>query len=235
MPTTDWVLVESAGAENAADGAQAMQRLLLRYLPALKNHIVNRWRVPIEQAEDWLQEFVSVKVVQQRLIGQARREKGRFRQFLRTTLDAFVIGRLRHENAQKRMPQRWVAIESVEHDLESLEPDADRLFAIAWARQVIDQAIELMRSECELSKRENLWGLFESRIWLPIIEGAAIPPYDTVVQRYGFASPLQAANALVTAKRMFQRHIRLVLAQYADDADVEQELSELQNLLGARR
>ncbi|HSU68850.1 MAG TPA: hypothetical protein VLJ39_18355 [Tepidisphaeraceae bacterium] len=236
LPTTDWSLVESAGSAVSARQSDAMQMLLLRYLPALKAHVLARWQVSFDQAEDWLQEFLSVKVLEQRLLGRASRERGRFRNFLRTTLDAFIVSQLRHDHAQKRMPGHLGCWEEVQHDVVAPEGEPDRAFEIAWGRQVIAEAVGRMESDCKKSGRQDLWGLFENRILLPILHGSPLPSYEEVVERFGFGSPLQAANALVTAKRMFQRSLRSVLSEYADDdAQVNEELAELQTILAGNR
>jgi len=105
IPNTDWTLVAQAGAAPAsAPQKQALQSLLLQYLPALSAHVISKWRVPAERAEELLQAFLAAKVLKGNLIGQARREKGRFRGFIRKTLDDFVISQIRHAAAKKRSP-----------------------------------------------------------------------------------------------------------------------------------
>ena len=230
------MLVESAGGPLGARHSDAMQTLMLRYLPALKIHLICRWRVSVEQAEDWLQEFLSVKVVEQRLIGQASKEKGRFRNFLRATLDAFVISQMRRENARKRRARHITDLDAAEREPHACGPEPTDAFDMAWAREVISQAVDQMRAECEKSNRCDLWGLFQTRVLGPIADGTPVPPYQELVERFGYRSPLQAANALVTAKRMFQRNLRAVLAEYVEEeAEIDNEISELQSILAGGR
>jgi hypothetical protein len=57
-------------------------------------------------------------------------------------------------------------------------------------------------------------------------------PYDKLVGRLGLASPSQAANLLITAKRMFNRHLRAVVMEtVADPAQAEDEIEELKKCL----
>ena len=52
------------------------------------------------------------------------------------------------------------------------------------------------------------------------------------VERLGFTSPIQAANAVFTVKRMFERFFREVVAEYAASPDgIEQEIHELHAIL----
>ena len=105
-------------------------------------------------------------------------------------------------------------------------------FDVAWARRVIEQALAGMRGECEGAGRGDLWAIFEGRILAPTLDGADPVPYDELVSRYGLQSPKQAANAVVTARRMFVRYLREVVAQYvARPEDVDGEIAELQQIL----
>ena len=57
-------------------------------------------------------------------------------------------------------------------------------------------------------------------------------PYDVLVAQLDLASPSQASNLLITAKRMFVRHLHRVIAETVDTpANVEDELRELQKNL----
>jgi hypothetical protein len=52
------------------------------------------------------------------------------------------------------------------------------------------------------------------------------------VEKFGFRSPTEASNALVTAKRMFVRALRAVVAEYArDENGIDREIEELRAIL----
>jgi hypothetical protein len=103
---------------------------------------------------------------------------------------------------------------------------------VAWARSVIEQAIELMRIECEQKGRGDLWKTFNGRILRPLLCGEIQTPYDELVRDCGFASPIAASNALITAKRMFERAVRDVVRGYAsDEAELLAEINELRAIL----
>src|SRR6185295_7108431 len=92
FPVTHWTMVERAGlAEDETTQRQALVQLLTRYMPALKAHLVRRRGIELARADDLLQEFLLTKVLHGELIAEARRDKGRFRTFLLTVLDRFVI------------------------------------------------------------------------------------------------------------------------------------------------
>ena len=104
FPSTHWSEVFSAGQPAQEEGRKALENLLVRYQPALKAHLIGRFCLTEDQAMDLLQEFVLAKVLEKNLVGQADQARGRFRTFLLTSLDNFVVGQLRHQSAQKRSP-----------------------------------------------------------------------------------------------------------------------------------
>ena len=57
-------------------------------------------------------------------------------------------------------------------------------------------------------------------------------PYLALVERFGFASPAQASNVLITANRMFARNLRAVVAAYEfEEGNVDREIAELRSVL----
>jgi hypothetical protein len=118
--------------------------------------------------------------------------------------------------------------------VDSTSPAASHEFDIAWVRQVLRQSVDHLRLECDRQQRPDLWELFEARILRPAIEDAQPVEYEQLITQLRYQSPSQAWNALVTVKRMFERSLRAVVAQYVGDADekvVEQEIEDLHILL----
>jgi hypothetical protein len=68
----------------------------------------------------------------------------------------------------------------------------------------------------------------------PSVDGTPPLPYDQLVARFGFRSPGQASDVLMTAKRMFARTLRAVVGEYAEDEQaVEDEISEVRAILAS--
>lgn len=227
FPVTHWSLVARAGAEAALSHKPALEQLLTLYSPPLLRHIQRRWYIDPDQAQDLLQGFIARGLIERNDLAQADRTRGRFRNFLLTALDHFVANTLRDQRARKRLPEKLLSLDN------SLECDAPACaqadpFEIDWARQTVDEALRRMRAECEGSRRMDVWELFEARLRRPIMERTEPVPYPQLVARFGFKSPLQAANLLTTAKRMFQRVLRQVIGEYAGpNGQVEAELQDL--------
>jgi DNA-directed RNA polymerase specialized sigma24 family protein len=236
FPTTHWSLVGRAGHDADEDRRQALGELLLQYLPALRTHLLYGKRLSPEDADDLLQEFVAGKILERNLIGRADAQLGKFRTFLLTALDRFLIDRVRQQAAKKRTPDEGTPqILGDRAELLAAEQPSD-IFDVAWARSVISQTVELMREQCQASDRADVWGVFECRLLDPLINGAEPVEYDVMVERFGFQSPSQASNVLITAKRMFARLMRSVVGQYALGSDeIESEIHELMEVLASAR
>jgi hypothetical protein len=166
------------------------------------------------------------------LISCADPEKGRFRAILLRSLEHYVVSVIRREGAKKRSPEQgFVSVDDFPDQLGVVQPPPDP-FDVAWAHEIIGEALGRVRFECAASGRSAYWSVFECRVVAPILDGVKPLPYEQVVERFGFGSPTEAFNALVTAKRMFVRALRAVVARYArDNAEIDREIEELRAIL----
>jgi RNA polymerase sigma-70 factor (ECF subfamily) len=222
-------------AQAQSDGTQvALDGLLRRYQSAVLSYLVFKFCLSRPEAEDVWQCFVVSRILEKRFLAQADPQRGRFRTFLLSTLNHFVISELRRRNALKRSPgQDFVPLDALT-DKESpcqvgpVEDDSE----VVWARAVIAGALLNMHAACAQSGMADVWGVFDGRILTPLWKDEPPLAYGELVRRFGFKSPSQAANALITAKRMFKRQLHRVIAQYAaDDWEVEEEVQALKRLL----
>ena len=93
-----------------------------------------------------------------------------------------------------------------------------------------------MQADCEAGGQAEVWGVFECRLLAPLYERSEPVSYEEICQRFGFASPEQASNALITGKRKFQRAFERVAAKYQHDGeeadDILRELIEILSQAG---
>jgi RNA polymerase sigma-70 factor (ECF subfamily) len=231
FPATEWSLIARASHSDAETSRRAMTELLERYVPAIRCYLTLAKRIDKDRADDLLQGFLASKVLDEHLIEQADQRRGKFRTFLLTALDRFIINQHRFDAAQKRSPGQVASIDEQPEPAQNGSGPASA-FELAWARQEIDQTLARMKEECQGSARMDLWEVFQARVLGPTLGQAAAVPYDELVSRAGFASPVQAANALVTAKRMFTRILRGVIGEYeADEAEIDSEIDDLHKIL----
>lgn len=235
FPSTHWSQILAVECETGGEKRSALDSLLVRYLPALRAHLTYRGIHP-EQADDVLHDFVAKKILEKDLISLANPQAGKFRTFLLTALDRFVSNQIRRAKAKKRRPEGNVVSLEVSQEPSATGTDHTAAFEIAWAREVIAEALRRMKRTCETADRSTLWEVFNQRILLPTLEGNKPLDYRQLIAQYGFSSPLQVANTVVTAKRMYARMLRAVVSEYAGGEDeVEAELADLRKNLSKRR
>jgi len=232
LPATRWSLVAQAGHADPQAKREALEALLPKYLSALVAHVQYRWRSPKDQAEDMVQGFFANVILEKELIASADQRRGKFRTLLLTALDRFVSNQFRDQRAQKRSPAAG-SVRPLDERLPAGKavPDSSMAFDVQWARTVVAEALQRMRGECRASNRMDVWDVFQCRVVGPLMEGAAVPDYREIVQRFGFQSPSQASNVLITGKRMYARLLKDVVAQYAGGCDSESEIRELRAIL----
>ena len=228
--STHWSVVARASDADPAVRHAALTSLLGTYVPALAAYVGWHRRLPPDRLDDLIQGFVCDKVVADELFSYADPARGQFRMFVLKSLERYIRRVDRYERAAKRSPVGGVA--SLEHedvaDPASPEAPAEASFDLAWAREVIRQAMRRMRDDCREAGRDVLWALLEARVVKPSFEDAPAVGYEQLVPRLGLPSAARAANLLVTAKRLFARHLRAVIGEYTTgDDNVDGELEHL--------
>ena len=237
FPPTRWSLVARAGLDAERDGRRALDELLRAYLPVLKTHLIRDMGLPPERVDDIVQDFVASRILQaNNVVALADPNRGRFRWFLLTAFTNYAKSSLRRDQAQKRGPADSLRLSIDEHpDVAAIGPEQERSFNMAWARQILTEAIGYMRTECGEKGRSDIWGVFESRLLNPILDQAEPLPLETLMDQFGLDSPSQASNLLTTARRMFQRALTEVVRDtVADASEVEEEIRDLKAILGGR-
>jgi DNA-directed RNA polymerase specialized sigma24 family protein len=237
FPPTQWSLVDRAGQRSADIGRQAMSTLLRRYLPALRAYLLFNLRLPADRVEDLLQGFVADKIVEQNLLSYAEQRKGKFRSFLRVSLRHYVVSWVRRDQAAGRRPENGqiVALPEDSGVIPAPADEPSREFNIAWARQMVAEAVARMKTECERSGRHDVWTVFDFRVVRPALDGKEPLPYGQLVAQLALKAPLQACMLLATGKRMFERTLRAVAAEHLPPGQSpDHEIDDLRRILSGR-
>jgi RNA polymerase sigma-70 factor (ECF subfamily) len=229
FPSTRWSLVKQAETASSEDGFRALGELLERYRRVLVRYLVVARRYPPDRAEDIVQAFVYDKILQGKLIRQANRNRGKFRTFLLTSLNRYAIDFLRRERAARRHPGEAGLLPLDEfEEIIADEGSLKQSFDIEWARQIIARTLEQVREECLQKKRDDIWHVFHARVVLPLLSGEPPQPYESLLGEMRSGSPRKAQNALITGKRMFQRHLNDIVLDYVEnELEAECEIADL--------
>lgn len=232
QPQTRWSLIARVQTNDPRVRENALNELLAIYYPVLRKYLVAGMGLSPDAAADLLQGFVAEKILGQDALAGVRVETGRFRNFLLTACRHYVIGEMRKQQARKRAPATALASVEELHSLPSADPSHEHHYNLEWARHTLAEALARMHRECVQKRRTDLWEIFDGRIVQPLLGGGAALPYEALVARYGFQSPTQAFNALITAKRMFKRLLEDVVRDTVEtDARVEEEIRDLKRIL----
>lgn len=228
FPRTDWAdLGKAAQAEPAP-----LDRLIRLYWQPLRIFLTATFPNLRDQADGLLQDFAEDKMLQEGWLGKADQNRGRFRDFLKTSLRNFVLNRLNLREA--RNPA--IPLEDLEHELPEPE-SASEAFDLAWARAVLSETLRRMEADCKNPKadqprRRQIWELFRVRLLEPVFDGTPVPAYEGLIERFGLKSPTDASNTLLSAKRIFKAHLNEVIKEYAGkDTATAAEVKAIEDFL----
>jgi DNA-directed RNA polymerase specialized sigma24 family protein len=228
FPRTDW-----AELSKAADAEQApLDRLIRLYWQPLKIFLVATFPTMSGQADELLQDFAGDKLLREGWLKKADQARGRFRDFLKTSLRNFVLDRL--SKAHVKNPP--LSLDELEQEIPE-SPASTEAFDLAWTRAVLAETLRRMEADCkkpgkDQPRRSQIWELFRIRLLEPLFNDAPQMPYDQLVERFGLKSPLEASNTLLSAKRIFKAHLDQVIQDYAGrDAATELEVQALKDFL----
>ena len=218
---TSSLTLRAAVDADASHRRAALEQLLIRYQPVLKAQLVVKKGTNPDEADDLVQSFIQEKILERNLLASFDPSKGKFRTFLLTSFDRFVIDSWRKSSRDARNAEVINApvLESIS------EPD---VFDVAWAMQVLAESVRRMQAECARKERADLWGIFEGRTLAPL-RGISPVSYHLLAERHGLASEKQTANRYTIAEAMFRRNFRQVIEEYAD-GDAEDEAREFREI-----
>lgn len=152
--TTSWSLVQRTSSRGS-EGRDAWVQLCEAYWYPVYSHARRRGLRP-EDAEDATQAFFAW-VIEANILVRADRDRGRFRTFLLTAMNQFLIRRHERESAAKRRPAHPIqslslaAAESRYVAEPTQSGTAEERFDRAWALALIDRALSQLEAEWKQS------------------------------------------------------------------------------------
>lgn len=232
FPTTHWSELERIGQSGDESIGKHLDRLLSVYMPPLKEFLVRGRGYSPDEADDVLQGFVVDRIIQGRLIAKADQERGKFRTLLIAALKNYAFNvRRRERRGGEVTPLASDRLETV-----CASDDPCGIFEIAWAKQLVSDALRQMEQYCCQSKRTDIWDVFYMQVVQPIYNNTQRPSYKDIVHRFRCESPTQACNIVITGKRIFSRILRELIQDYVRDSSlVEEEFQDLRRIIAAMR
>jgi RNA polymerase sigma-70 factor (ECF subfamily) len=230
--TTHWSIVLEAQGESPA-AQDALEKLCRTYWRPVYGFI-RRQGVGLEEAEDLTQGFFAL-LLERRDLDAVRREKGRLRSYLLTSVKHFLASEQRRAMAVKRgKGQRVVALDGLSAtERAEIEPadsvSADRLYERRWASTLMEQILRRLKDEYRATGNDALFDWLKQL--LPDEPGA--PSRAEIAARLGMTE-----NAVRQALYRFRQRYQILLREeishtVAIAADIEDELRHLIAVLRA--
>ena len=224
--TTNWsVVLEAQGQSPAAQ--EALEKLCRTYWRPVYSFIRREGTGP-DEAEDLTQSFFAL-LLERRNFDAVRKEKGRLRSYLLTSLKHFLVSEHRRAVTLKRgkgqQPVPWDELSGAERsDIEPADHlTAERVYERRWALTLMEQVLWRLKDEyCTAGNAV----LFDSlKQLLPDEPGA--PSRTEIASQLGITD-----NALRQALHRFRQRYQLLLREeishtVAIASDVEDELRHL--------
>ena len=228
--TTHWsVVLEAQGQSPAAQ--EALEKLCRTYWRPVYSFIRREGTGP-EEAEDLTQSFFAL-LLERRNFDDVRKEKGRLRSYLLTSLKHFLVSEHRRAVTLKRgKGQQPVPLDELSGaERSDMEPadhlTAERIYERRWALTLMEQVLRRLKDEyCTAGNAV----LFDSlKQLLPDEPGA--PSRTEIASQLGITD-----NALRQALHRFRQRYQLLLREeishtVAIASDVEDELRHLITVL----
>jgi len=224
--TTHWSVVLEAQGESPA-AQKALERLCRTYWRPIYGY-VRRHSAGIQDAEDLTQGFFAL-LLERKDLNSVRKDKGRLRSYLLTSVKHFLADESRHAMALKRgQGQRLIPFDDIQEG-ERIETErcdrltADEIYERRWAFTVLEQ---VMARLCEEYRSAGNVRFFEQMKKL-LMDESDRPSQAQVAIEFGMTD-----NAVKQAFYRFRQRYQTLLREeiahtVAIPGDVEDELRHL--------
>lgn len=229
--TTRWTVVLEAGQAGSAEAAKALEELCRAYWYPLYAYVRRQGR-DSHDAQDLVQEFFA-RLLERNHIRLADRNRGRFRTFLLTSLQHFLINDWRKANREKRGGGRQViSIDADATEIRFLAEPAeqrspDKEFERRWAMVLLRRVLHRLQAELVAAEKGRLFAELKGFLIGEKNENS----YAAIAARLGMTE----GNLKVTVHRLRHRYrelLRLEIAQTVDGAElIDEEIRQLKAVL----
>jgi RNA polymerase sigma-70 factor (ECF subfamily) len=225
FPTTHWSRIIAAGDRAAPEARSALAELCQAYWYPIYALIRRRGHPP-DEASDLTQDYFT-RLLEKPVIAAADRSKGRFRTFLRTDCQHFLL------DYHRRQRVRAVVLKTVSIDAEDAEDryrfepvdhmTPERLFDRTWALTLLDRVLGLLALEYAATDRADVF----DRLKIVLSQGKGAAPAAELAAQLGTTE-----GAIHTAVHRLRKRYREVLkdeiaATLDDPSEVDEEIQWL--------
>lgn len=234
FPPTRPSAIGGVASDDPAERARAFEILVRAYWRPVYTHVRMKWRRSVEDARDATQGFFS-RAFERRSFGAYDPARARFRTYLKSSLDNYVLELSRDAARQKRgggALQMSLDFDVAEEELSrsgafDSASDPDAYFDREWTRSLFAAAVAALEASCEKQGKRVYYDVFRSYVLEPELQGAS-PSYAEVAKANGI-SVSDVTNYLSWARREMRAK---VLEQLREITANEDELKDEARALG---
>jgi len=224
--TTHWsIVLEAQGASPAAQ--QALEKLCRTYWRPIYG-FVRRHGARTEDAEDLTQGFFAL-LLERKDLNTVRKEKGRLRSYLLTSVKNFLADEARHAMAVKRgKGQRLIPLDEMRENagIDAERSDrltADQIYERRWAFTVLEQVMARLRDEYRSAGNVR----FFEQMKKMLMDEPDRPSQAQVAEEFGMTENA-VKQAFYRFRQRYQTSLREEIAHtVAMPGDIEDELRYL--------
>lgn len=223
------------GSDDPAERARALDGVVRAYWKPVYKHVRLKWKRVEDDARDLTQALFARALEKGHFAGYDP-ALGRFRTYLKTCLDRFVMESTRDAQRQKRgggLTRLSLDFELAEDELRRAGPsqqaDIEACFDAEWTRNLFETAVASLETECAKQSKQRYFAAFQ-RYVLDREHGDPAPTYAALGSELGL-SVSDVTNYLAWARREFKR---ILLTELRDITTSDEEWkSEARALLGS--
>lgn len=225
---THWSLLGAA-----LESSQARSRLLARYYRPAREYLL-MLTGSSDKAEEALQSFFAVEL--ERLVETGKggvvrgadRTKGRFRDYLKASLQNHWLGMRRKEQTGPTLVAAPEAEAWDRFDMPKQE-DPERAYYKACIQQLVAEALRRVEAVCGERGQQSHLDLFLAH-YLPA--AGADGSWEAIARRFRLANGKTARNRAQTVAAHFRAALGELLAEEDARIDLSQEIHDLLSILG---
>lgn len=230
LPETRHSVIVHAASDDAVVRQRAWDVIALVYWKPVYKYIRVRWKEQNEDAKDLTQAFFE-RAIEKDFLREFDPRKAKFRTFLRTCIDRFVMNEARARRAQKRGgAARVIAVDfrAAEDELGRSAPPSgeslDDYFQREWVRSVFGAAVDELRERLHAAGRDSSFEVFQRHD----VDGGA-PTYAELAAALDLKIT-SVTNRLASARREFRKILLEKLRELT--ATDEEYQDEVRAILG---
>ncbi|NUP05385.1 MAG: sigma-70 family RNA polymerase sigma factor [Polyangiaceae bacterium] len=224
FPTTITSAVLALKSEDTNTQRDGWERVARAYLAPIERYVALRFRLTAAEAADTSQAFFA-RALEKGTFSAFDPTKARFRTYVRTCLDRFVVDERRRNKAMKRGGDAITVEIDDEHAVAMNGPDPDACFEDEWKKHVLERALERLREDLRASKKTEHLTVFE-RFHL---ETDTPPSYSAIASELGI-TVTDVTNRLSYARRKLRAMVIDILREIT--ASEEEFRAEAKAVLG---